>query len=338
MGMLTKLPESYTENTNYSYAVGRVRALETKLLDRGKIERLVKAEDTQEISRILTDSDYAHIVSDLTSRDMYNKALQLSRETSYKIVDELIIEEKVRNTVHIPFDYFNLKVMLKSKVFERDFSEILSPLGIIQIDMLKDIFQGERYDTLPGFMTQAIFSTVEAFYINKDPQIIDFMFDSLLMAYLSENGYPPFLRDYYKMKIDLVNFRTVLRVKIVGGKKEMIRNSLIKGGFVEFETMIDLINENPENIPQRFVRWIYFDSLSEGIKYLVNENSFVKYEYLMEKFLLNYVYKANRLVFGSEPIVGYLLKKENEIKNLRVILSGKFNRIPEEKIIERVVI
>ena len=338
MGMLTKLPESYTENTNYSYAVGRVRALETKLLDRGKIERLVKAEDTQEISRILTDSDYAHIVSDLTSRDMYNKALQLSRETSYKIVDELIIEEKVRNTVHIPFDYFNLKVMLKSKVFERDFSEILSPLGIIQIDMLKDIFQGERYDTLPGFMTQAIFSTVEAFYINKDPQIIDFMFDSLLMAYLSENGYPPFLRDYFKMKIDFVNFRTILRVKIVGGKKEMIRNSLIKGGFVEFETMIDLINENPENIPQRFVRWIYFDSLSEGIKYLVNENSFVKYEYLMEKFLLNYVYKANRLVFGSEPIVGYLLKKENEIKNLRVILSGKFNRIPEEKIIERVVI
>ena len=338
MGMLTKLPESYTENTNYSYAVGRIRALETKLLDRGKIERLVRAEDTQEISRILTDSDYAHIVSDLTSQDMYNRALQLSLAASYGIVDELIIEEKIKNAIHIPFDYFNFKVMLKAKVYEKDFSEILSPLGIIQIDMLKDIFQGERYDALPGFMTEAIFSTVEAFYINKDPQIIDFMLDALLMAYLSENGYPPFLRDYYKMKIDLVNFRTILRVKVVSGKKEMIRNSLIKGGFIEFETMVDLINENPENIPQRFVRWIYFDSLSEGIKYLFNKNSFVKYEYLMEKFLLNYVYKANRLVFGSEPIVGYLLKKENEIKNLRIILSGKFNRIPEEKIMESVVI
>lgn len=40
--------------------------------------------------------------------------------------------------------------------------------------------------------------------------------------------------------------------------------------------------------------------------------------------------------FSVGPLVAYVLARENEIKTVRIILSGKQNGLPEESIRERV--
>ena len=40
--------------------------------------------------------------------------------------------------------------------------------------------------------------------------------------------------------------------------------------------------------------------------------------------------------FGIGPLAAYLIARENEIKTVRIILSGKLNELPEESIRERV--
>ena len=40
--------------------------------------------------------------------------------------------------------------------------------------------------------------------------------------------------------------------------------------------------------------------------------------------------------FGLGPLAAYILARENEIKSVRIVLSGKLNHLPEESIRERI--
>ena len=40
--------------------------------------------------------------------------------------------------------------------------------------------------------------------------------------------------------------------------------------------------------------------------------------------------------FGLGSLAAYILARENEIKSVRIVLSGKLNHLPEESIRERV--
>ena len=44
---------------------------------------------------------------------------------------------------------------------------------------------------------------------------------------------------------------------------------------------------------------------------------------------------AKYIALGPEPVIAYLMAKETEIKNLRIIFTGKINRLPENTIRER---
>ena len=55
----------------------------------------------------------------------------------------------------------------------------------------------------------------------------------------------------------------------------------------------------------------------------------------LDNYLLDFVGSARTLSFGVEPLIAYLVLKENEIRIARIILSGKQNAIPNALIEER---
>ncbi|MDN6267350.1 MAG: V-type ATPase subunit, partial [Tetragenococcus koreensis] len=55
-----------------------------------------------------------------------------------------------------------------------------------------------------------------------------------------------------------------------------------------------------------------------------------------DNFLMRRLKEEKTVPFGPQAILGYLYAKEVEIKNLRMILVGKINKIPEETLQERV--
>ena len=58
-------------------------------------------------------------------------------------------------------------------------------------------------------------------------------------------------------------------------------------------------------------------------------------ELFCDNFLLEYVKKTKFITAGLEVLIAYLIAKENEIKLLRSILTGKINEIPAQIIRER---
>ena len=335
--ILTKLPERFIENLEYAYAVGRVRALEVSLIDKQRFERLLKA-GIEEIGRILVDTDYSPSLSELLNSATFETVLQNEKQRILTLVDSLIYEENVRGFLHLEFDYFNARVLLKGKIFDRDVSDFLVPFGNLNIDEMKQVFDSEEYDKLPENLVEAIQNAISSYYNLKEPRMIDFSFDRAFIKHLNTAGYPPFLQDYYRLLTDLTNFRSLLRWKVMELDRSRFRDVLLPGGFIQEGIFLDLIGEPVEQIPGVFSKWIYYPVFLEGTKYLNTNHSFIRYEAMVEKLLSTYIDKTRYLVFGVEPVIAYYLKKMKEIKNIRIILVGKFNGVEEEILAERLVI
>jgi V/A-type H+-transporting ATPase subunit C len=80
---------------------------------------------------------------------------------------------------------------------------------------------------------------------------------------------------------------------------------------------------------------LYAAVVEEGIQTYQKTDSLTRFEKLADDFLLNNIKQAKYLTFGPEPLAGYLLAKENELKLIRIIMVGKINRLPTEEIKER---
>ena len=59
------------------------------------------------------------------------------------------------------------------------------------------------------------------------------------------------------------------------------------------------------------------------------------FERFVDNYLLKTASESRYVTIGDEPLVGYMIAKQAEIKNLRIIYSGVKTGQPEEKIRER---
>ena len=58
-------------------------------------------------------------------------------------------------------------------------------------------------------------------------------------------------------------------------------------------------------------------------------------ERAIDNLLLETIAPAKSIPLGIEPLIGYLLAKEREILNLRLVITGKLNKLPEETVRRR---
>ena len=99
---------------------------------------------------------------------------------------------------------------------------------------------------------------------------------------------------------------------------------------------MQLIGENETEVIKRFANTDY-DELVQNLFDLEKKGIFSgSIDMLFDNFLMNLYKEAKTFHFGVEPIVGYIFAKENEVKHLRRIFTGKqFNLKKNLNIIER---
>ena len=231
------------------------------------------------------------------------------------------------------YKYHNIKVLLKGKFLNKDFSNMLIDLGREDLNDLKRKIDTDNFRELKGNVEKAVLEVIADFETNKDPQNIDiivdkYMFDELVQIKKSLN---------YKFTDKLVNaiIKTLLRIKKQGKGREFANEVLVKGGSISKDTLVSIINETPENIISKLSSSIYSDLIKEGVEGYIASNSANLLEKLSDNYIMD-IMKSGKLVsFGPERILSYIYAKETEIKIIRIIMVGKLNNIAEGVIRER---
>ena len=101
------------------------------------------------------------------------------------------------------------------------------------------------------------------------------------------------------------------------------------------KTFEELYSEDYEGISNRLKSTEYGNMLKESMEYYNKTDSFAALEKNIDNYLMTYMKKAKFFNLGPEPLVVYMYARETEIRNLRIILVGKLNKVSESLIRER---
>ncbi|GAI24177.1 unnamed protein product, partial [marine sediment metagenome] len=134
----------------------------------------------------------------------------------------------------------------------------------------------------------------------------------------------------------LNNIINCIRAKIRGEKKAFTKEFLIPEGDFKAENIVEIYDSPLSSWFEKLIYTDYKDIIELGVNYFQKNNSLMELEKLSDNFILNFSKIGKYITFGIEPLVGFITAKENDIKNIRIILSGKLNNLSPDKIKERV--
>jgi len=325
------------DETVYAYAVGRVRAMETRLIDHGRFERMVDANTADEALKILTETDYANAIGEIDS--VYNFETILAAELKHTFDTILKISPSPQQiaVLALRYDVHNLKVLFKEK-FLGIKTELLIGAGTMATDKLELAINEEDFRDLPGRLRPVAETISEEFPLNRNPQLIDLALDQVLYAELlaeAVNNKADFLTGLFQRQIDLINIKSLIRIKRIGLDREFLRTVLLAGGCLPLDRLLALIDEPLESVITSLAMSDYSELVSEGLREWIDRGSAARLEKLSDDYITAYLKRGKWTPFGPEPLIGYLWAKEMEIKNIRLILVGKINKLPAEAIRER---
>ncbi|WP_136479532.1 V-type ATP synthase subunit C [Acetivibrio thermocellus] len=333
MPKLKKIDES-----KYIYAVSRIRAIEKRLLDKVKLDRMVEAKSADESLKVLLEAGYGSGDGDIKSVFEYENILKEEHKKVYSLLNELAPKQETINMFLLSNDYHNVKVILKAEFSEQDETSLLIEPGSIPVSELKLMIKDRNMSKMPSIMRKAVEEAIDTYSRTNDPQVIDLILDKanyVHMKSISDSLDNKFINELVVILIDLRNINIFLRVKNLKKSWDFLQKVLIPGGHIDIKVFIENFDAPLESLVEELRFTQYGPLLEDGIESLRSTGSLTKFEKLSDNFITSYVKKAKYIAFGIEPLIGYLMAKETEIKNARIIMVGKINNISNDVIRER---
>ncbi len=338
--MLKYINESTNTQEEYGYACARVRELEKSLLSQELLEKMVESINLENAMKILAESNIdEYVFNNSNNIDDIDEYLENILKKTINLIDEIAPYPYLFQLLNWKYDFHNLKVLLKAKMLAKKEMFPIYEIGNINQDILKSaVFEG-KYQSVPMKIERFIKQSVEEYMKSEDIQLIEILLDKgyyeILFNQIDDIN-QPFLFYYYKTEVDLLNIIIACRSKIRDIKKSKLPEILIKYGNFSPQKMITIYDNSVHSWPNYFNKSEYASLVENGIKYWQEEKSLVELERLVDNYLLNLLKIGKYNTFGLESVIAYYYAKENDIKNIRIILNGKRHLLPK-KIIRKII-
>jgi V/A-type H+-transporting ATPase subunit C len=328
------------DDLRYAFAVGKIRAMEARLLEAIVFKRLIEAKDSSEMTRVLAETLYGELLKEGASGTDFEAILKMELIRTYQLIKNIDPDpESPGNLLAMRYDFHNLKVCLKLRASLMEANPFLISVGVYGPEAVRQMAASGDYSSFPAGIAEALFHLVsELDKLSPPSQWIDIRIDHIVYHHLLQEARlrrVMFLTALFRLQIDLINLKTFLRVKQMGKDRSFLHSVLIEGGEIPPETLLPLLDEPLNKFISGLGSSSYADIIREGMESYQKEGSLALLEKLIDDFMITFIHQARYITFGVEPLIAYLLAKENEIKNLRIVMVGKQNKLPHSLIEER---
>lgn len=294
----------HRQDTRYGYSAGRLAVLEKSILDKSAYRELVLARDVEEMLKLLEGRHWFRRRSG-NSNISWEDILDAEFDFVYNLVCELAPKRDVLDIFFLKYSFHNLKVRLKEE------------------------FAGKKTDTpLFGIGPVLLEKTSVDRFQDIDRALDKEYFNSLMREV--ERHKIPLFENLVKTWIDLANIKLFFRFKAMQRDGNSLSGFLFANGNLEQGFYIGIYDLKPDDLRKEIRNNYYADLFLTGIKCLD------ELERLCDMFILRCFNETRYIVFGIEPLIRYLLCKENEVRILRMIFIGKENNVPQNEIEEKI--
>ncbi len=322
----------------YLDVIPKIRIYEKKLIDNVKYNRMLELENLSEVFKFLSETVYGENISEDINISNYEQVLALEFEKLFRSLNGIFNNKNLIDIFLKKYKYNNLKVMIKAKFLDIDLGNLLFKIDGFDNEFIYKCIKTENYIPLPKEMTDLIKKVCKDFEENKNPQRIDIIIDRQMFKDLiveCENIRNDFLTKYVSILIDVFNVRTLFRMKKLTIEKKLFDEVIVSGGNIPLSTLRTIFVEPKENIINRFSMTNMYKYVKDGLEDYVNNDELSILDKDLDDYLMEYLKNAKIISTGLAPIIGYINAKENEIKNIRIILVGKINNVDSDSIKRR---
>lgn len=351
-----------TQPAGIEYANARIRAARSRLLKPDDFEVFMSAPDLDGFIRILGSNGYGSYLEDarLTKSGItaVSYALQAAMSDAYAFVFGLFTPayRKHLETFVGRKDVQDLKTVVRGKEAGISAAEIIDSLIgtgatiprddlvlLAEQDTIEDMVALALTLRMPyasalnvGLLEYQLKEAMVDFEIELDREYVKWAHERL------HGGGPgaDMVRELFEQETDIVNAVTAMRV--VDSKRDIedLQRYFLEGGkLIDLRTFLKLA-QAPDilTLLERLPNDSYRAALDEAKSAYFVTGSIAAWERAVRVFEVKQsVRKNKRDVLGFGVALAYLIAKENEITNLRIIAHGKRYRIPDEMLRKELV-
>ena len=322
------------KDTDYLHASTRVTYLENQLITKEDLLKAIDADSAREAYRLLSGKQ----IFKERGMDEYELAFEENLAENYKLVEDITEDLGLTYIFRYPIDGHNMKVLIKNKMTDEDFSGLLKSGGTIDVEVMKRELDKNDFDAVPQALGQAGAEATDELAKTRDSQIVDLLIDKAIVALMGEKAREidcESLTEYVISKIDLINLKAALR--LLRMKKDSYSASKVfaEGGSFEVKEWDEAYILGFDGIKNLIEKTVLSERMGEIVN-LIKQGKDIALFQQQEDGCFKDLFDRTRVVpFGIEPVITYLYMKDREIRACRLVLVSKIFNIAKEKIVER---
>lgn len=326
------------DRLDYAQGVVMARVYEKKLLDQGKIDKMIDAKDANEAFKTLLDTEYSKSTDGVETVNDYEVLLKNETARVFKLGDEMFRDKRILQILSLKYDYHNLKTIVKGRVSGQNLEDLFIYSSENNPEKIRLQFENGHFTDTKSEFIKALREAQKAYEDTNDPQIIDIIMDKAYFTHLKEVADSldiDMFEDYVGASIDFFNVSSVLRANKMGKAPNFLSKILVEGGGISTSKLINLFREEFERLAMALKSEKIGRALVECIEAYKETGSLTVLDSMKDVYLSRLNSESKFISFGPEPIFAYLVAKEKEISVVRLIMVGKLNNIPSAKLRER---
>ncbi|MGO3017590.1 MAG: V-type ATP synthase subunit C [Anaerococcus sp.] len=327
------------DREKFIQASATTRVYEKDLLTKAQMDRLIDQESLHQTISSLSDTVYNDSIQKMGRDEEYEYMLSKELNRVYGLMERLSPNSYLIQYLKEQYIFHNLKVVVKEVILREDLSHTYIDLGELNtVDLKQYLKEDEKKKTSDNIYYLFAQKALDLYKESQDPQTIDISLDKdyferlLDIAKKSESD---FLLDFTKDKIDLINIKTLFRANMQEASKKTLDMALIEGGNIDLKEFDGLLNEDLAQYKESFSRYKINKYVERAFEKNNPSDAMLDLEKAIDDYQMDTVKVAKTVTYGPEVIFAYIVSKETEIKNLRIILISKLNSLSRDFIKER---
>ena len=322
---------SHRKDTDYLAISTRIHAMETRMLTRERMERMIDAKDTGDALKVLEECGYGEV----SGRNL-EAMLAKARGAVFKDIRASVPDGNLVEVFQLKYDYHNAKVLVKAAAVQADPERLLLAGGRYEPRNLLDGWNRDDMRFASDTFRKALGQAVEMLTATGDPQQADLVLDRACyeeMGAMAKASGSAFLQGYVRLVIDVANLRTAVRCARLDKDTEFVSRVLLPGGNVSQRSIAAVKGDGLKDLFQAGVlaqAAVLGARLSQP-----GSGALTEFEGMCDDAVTNYLSAARRIPFGEQTVIGYLYAKEAELTTVRTIMSGRMAGLDADTIRSR---
>ena len=232
-----------------------------------------------------------------------------------------------------PKIFHNLKAAVKEACTGAKIQHIYYEDVQIPGSVMSEIVREKEFGRLPAYMQHAAEEAYESLLHTGDGQLCDCIIDRAALDAIYEAGKrsdAAIIRDYAESTVAVADIKIAVRSQKTAKSIEFMKRAMAECESVNVDQLAKAALGGMDAIRD----YLQGTAYAEGAEALAESPS--AFERWCDNRIIQTISPQKYQAFTIGPVIAYVIARQNEIKTVRIILSGKLNDLPDDSIRERV--